>query len=217
MTSIRRVDSLLTLTTWRDRTSLSRVVGAFMQIRNLQRAFPKINHDQWYQGLFPVFGSWSARYWEQRAILGRSTSDDLDAISRAESFASRAVSLWKDAYSLTTLGTVLMTKAQHGAVDTESYYARARDAFSSAIELDNGSNLVASGAYLSFTLGLLESLAQKLREGDVQGSSRDLFRRVSADWEEYFTARAVAGQASDAIKSEHENMSKRYRRIVRGV
>lgn len=89
-----------------------------------------------------------------------------------------------------------------------------RDAFSSAIELDNGSNLVASGAYLSFTLGLLESLAQNC---DVQGSSRDLFRRVSADWEEYFTARAVAGQASDAIKSEHENMSKRYRRIVRGV
>ncbi len=60
--------------------------------------------DWWFDGLEQYF-SWNARFWEQRALA---SARDLD---RAYSFAQRAVSKHRDAFSLNTLGTVLMRRA----------------------------------------------------------------------------------------------------------
>jgi hypothetical protein len=61
---------------------------------------------EWYQELVGGF-SWNARYWEQRAL----TEARSGFYERARSFAERAAKEHKDAFTLNTLGTIILESA----------------------------------------------------------------------------------------------------------
>lgn len=113
--AMRHLAVRLSRASQRERNATSMLIGSLMTYSNMTEFFPHAELDSWYESLAPSFGSWSARYWEQRAIMGRHLGRTRpEMLSAAESFASRAVNIVRDAYSLTTLGTVLLAKAAHG-------------------------------------------------------------------------------------------------------
>lgn len=88
----------------RSRTLSFRLTRALMNAELVERLVGRDLVDAWYERLRESY-DWHARYWEQRALAMRS---DLE---RAQSFASRAVRRHRDAFSLNTLGTILMRRA----------------------------------------------------------------------------------------------------------
>jgi hypothetical protein len=93
--------------------------------------------DKWYAELQDVHG-WNARYWEQRALA----SARVNLFDRAESFAHHAVQLYRDAFTLTTLGSVLMRKAaswaEPGSESSRDYFWRGVEALREAAERGQG-------------------------------------------------------------------------------
>ncbi|MFZ1438532.1 MAG: SIR2 family protein [Candidatus Microthrix subdominans] len=81
-----------------------RIARALMNIDSVRRLSGSDDVDTWYADLEDAY-NWNARYWEQRALGLR------DRLDRAYSFARRAVTRSEDAFSLNTLGTILMWRA----------------------------------------------------------------------------------------------------------
>lgn len=191
-----------------ERNPTTLLVGSFMAHSNLNSAFPGANIDELYQSLLSTFGDWSARYWEQRAILARRDSkSDISLLAKAESFALRAVELVPDTFSYTTLGTVLMEKASRSQVNVLEYYQRARKAFHlAAINQRDSNNLVASLAFLRSSLGVLERIADGIDYEEPEA----LLEIVSSDWISDYSVLALKSEAGERLKEELTGLRRKY-------
>jgi hypothetical protein len=112
-----------------------KIARALMDIESVRRFRGTDDVDDWYEDLESAY-AWNARFWEQRALGLRGHLD------RAYSFARRAVSKSEDAFTLNTLGTVLMwravDKAPRSAGTRLQYWTEAVDAL--ARSRDRGRN-----------------------------------------------------------------------------
>jgi hypothetical protein len=90
-----------------------RAASQLMDLALVRRVLRVDDVDNWYEQLSSQYG-WNARFWEQRAL---GLPDQLD---RAFSYAKRAVSRHEDAFTLNTLGTVLMRRAAHPSTSDAS-------------------------------------------------------------------------------------------------
>ncbi len=202
--AVRLVSGRLSQQSLRERNPTSLLVGAFMSQKNLRRAFPGADLDAWYTSLLDVFGKWSGRYWEQRAILARRAGrSDLPQLAKAESFAMRAVEIVPDVYSFTTLGTVLMEKAALAEVDVAEYYQRAFAAFERAARMDStGSSLVTWIAYLRYALRVLRRLGRKSTQTAASETTVALEDQIRSDWRRIYTQLAVVRDASAVVSRD---------------
>ena len=118
----------------RQRDFFHRAASQMMDIAFVQRLLGREDVDSWYESLRPHY-KWQARFWEQRA-LGLP-----DALDKAYSYAERAVDLHRDAFSLNTLGTVLMRRAAHPNTDNsmrQTYWQQAVGALAESREDGRG-------------------------------------------------------------------------------
>jgi hypothetical protein len=205
--AINRLSAKLGKEGLRERNATAMLVGSLMTYKGMASIFSDVDLEAWYASLAPTFGDWSARYWEQRAIMNRHKGKaNPAALARAESFALRAVSILRDSYSLTTLGTVLMTKAAYGGVvHTRDYYDRAIDSFEEASS-ERPTNLVAWLAYLRSSLDVIEGLRSKAS----QLSDMDLWDRVIDDWARIHSQISAVASVSKATKNELNGLKRRY-------
>jgi SIR2-like domain len=217
--AMRRVAPRLSRASQVERNSTAMLVGAFMSQKNISPLFPKADLDSWYESLRPVFGDWSGRYWEQRAIVARRRGvTDPTLLSKAESFALRASTLVRDAYSLTTFGTVLLAKAAYSPqVDIAAYYGRAVKTFEEASQ-DAKGNVVGWIAYLRFTLPVLQRAVSQLERvraaDDDQHAGVKLAEEVSQDWLRVFSQLSTVANSSETTKFDLERLRTQYIAIV---
>lgn len=206
--SVQSVSSRLNQQSLRERNPTALLVGAFMSHRNLNEAFPGTDLDSWYASLVDLFGPWSARYWEQRAILARRNSrSDARLLAKAESFALRATELVADTYSFTTLGTVLLEKAARAPFDVHTYYERGLSAFERAASLDaSSSNVVTWIAYLRYATRVLERIASDHAKGAGAPNLEDLWGTVRGDWKRTYAQLALIGASSDHVKRDLQKL-----------
>ena len=192
----------------RERNATVMLVGALMTYRNLSDMFPGESLERWYDDMQPGFGSWSGRFWEQRAIMSRHLGAQVaGALARAESYAERAVSLVGDPYSYTTLGTVLCARgASVGPELVASYYDRAYDAFEAADRMDP-TNIVTWFAYLRYALPILQSVGPSAMRGD------GLFERISDDWQLIHDQLLPTASKSDATRRDLAYLRGRFEDI----
>ena len=210
--AMRRVASRLGRASQRERNSTSMLVAAFMSYNNLDTLFPNTDLDAWYENLSSSFGSWSARYWEQRAIMSRHIGLSApEILSKSESFALRAVSIVRDTYSLTTLGTVLLAKAAYAPnVDVVEYYDRAMDAFE-ASNTEDPANIVTWLAYLRYCLDVLKRV-----QSSTSWDETDLEERLSDDWLRIHSLINSVVSMSDSTRAALDSLMRRYRLLVVG-
>lgn len=194
----------------RDRANV--LTGRLMSAKQLRQTFPNGNLPKFYESLFEKFGSWNARYWEQRAIEAKQRED----WGPAESFAERAVSLNDDTFTRTTLGTILINKSQSLASEGDpawvSYYERGYGELREAI--DRGSaNRVTAFAYLDASLNLLEVLSSRVLRGlTTSGHAEGLH----ADWRSVYTIMRIGLNFKDGFVSNQraEQLSQRFERLT---
>ncbi|WP_433754632.1 SIR2 family protein [Nocardia sp. CA-135398] len=205
--SIVRLRPRLGLVSNRSRTSTSLLAGSFMIWRNLTEAFPSADLDRWYETLRPTF-DWSARYWEQRAIMSRHEGS-AEYLARAESYARRAVSLRPDSYSYTTLGTVLAARAAAGPEDTiASYYEKMGEAFGTATVLEPN-NPVTWLARLRHTLPIV----QRMREiGTIEGIRRS---EIEDEWLSMYSSAMAFGRSNQGIEDDLTRIRAQFDSIIR--
>lgn len=213
--AVREVSGRLSQQSLRERNPTALLVGAFMSQKNLRAAFPGADLDAWYASLLDVFGDWSGRFWEQRAILARRAGRvDSSQLAKAESFARRAVEIVPDAYSLTTLGTVLMEKAALAQVSVQDYYEGALGAFERAARADAiGNSIVTWIAYLRFALRVLARLVES---SSYSGSSEEvsvLLDQVRDDWRRIYAQVAVVRDVSDSVKRNLSGLASEFERL----
>ncbi|WP_158614790.1 SIR2 family protein [Micromonospora sp. BL1] len=205
---IQRLAPLASRASLQRRNRVPLLVGHLMTTRNVQTAFPNHDLDDFYEALRPTFGDWNGRYWEQRAIYAKSISD----WSRAESFAARSVSLYDDAYTRTTYGTVLINKAENlASLDDpawQGYYNRGREQLEAARLKEPGSRVTAF-AFLEATLALLQHLSRRKIGSDA-------VRSVAADWKASYASLRVslAGEKELQSISRTEKLGDRWERLA---
>jgi hypothetical protein len=183
-----------------------------MSYNNLVTLFPDTDLDTWYENLSSSFGSWSARYWEQRAIMSRHIGLSApEILSKSESFALRAVSIVRDTYSLTTLGTVLLAKAAYASqVDVVEYYDRAVTAFEAA-STEDPANIVTWLAYLRYCLDVLKRV-----QSSTSWDETDLEERLSDDWLRIHSLISSVVNMSDSTRWALDGLMRRYRLLAAG-
>jgi hypothetical protein len=188
----------------REHNARGLLVGSFMKYNNLRSVFPNTDLEPWYDRLSDSFGSWSARFWEQRAIMSRHDGElRPELLSRAESYARRAVTLTKDAYSLTTLGVVLLAKAARSdEAVLSAYYDDAIDQFEAAHELEI-SNLVTWMAYLRHSLPVLERLM-------VIEAKDNLQERIVDDWLRFYNQVSAVAASSDSTHGDLRTLRRKF-------
>ena len=204
--AIKRLAPRLGRLSHRERNSTPMLVASFMTYYNLKDVFRSANIDSWYEQLLPTFGSWSARYWEQRAIMGRLVGrSEPNILSKAESYALRAVNISRDTYSLTTLGTVLLAKAAFSPqVDIGNYYDRAIDVFEEASREDPR-DIVIWIAYLRQSIDVLARV--RMTE---KGNGSDLAERLTDDWLRIHSQISSVANAGDVTKEELAGLMVRF-------
>ncbi|WP_103351578.1 SIR2 family protein [Amycolatopsis sp. CA-128772] len=208
--ALSRMGPRLSRASQRERNATSMLVGSVMVYHNLAEVFPGLDLEPWYESLASTFGSWSSRYWEQRAIMCRTLGRQRpEILARAESFALRGVNIVRDAYSLTTLGTVLLTKAELGSEEEiVPYYDRAFDAFDAASEEDPA-NLVTWLAFLRYSLRVLERVVNHEAVFDA-----DVVERLRDDWHRIHASIAVVAGNNDSVKRELLGLQRRYKSLM---
>ncbi|WP_082516481.1 P-loop NTPase [Microbacterium sp. Leaf436] len=127
---------------YRSRMRASNLVGELMSAKLLLEMFPNADLKYFYQQLLPAYGDWNARFWEQRSILARLTSDWDPAVS----FAERATTIWDDGRTRNTLAVNLSAKSRAfaalGSHEWIGLYHRSRGEFENALAHDSNSSLV---------------------------------------------------------------------------
>ena len=153
---IQNLSPLVNRDSLRARNRAAIFVGHAMTQKLLTCFFPNDDVERFYDALLPQFGSWNARYWEQRAIHAKHQNE----WSRAESFAERAVNLLDDAFTQTTCGTILINKAGFFARQNDNtwtdFYKRGKKHFDVALTADRA-NRVTAFAYLESAMSLAEN------------------------------------------------------------
>jgi hypothetical protein len=142
-----------------------RIARELLNNRVISDWIPDDAWDRWYEELGDVY-DWNARYWEQRALSAARRRD----FDKAESFAEHAVKLYRDSFTLTTLGSVLIRKASQWAQPLShasyDYFDRAVAALEQAREREGGRE---EPPFLAFFDGTLELVRRgKPREDDVR-------------------------------------------------
>ena len=190
----------------RERNATALLVGSFMAYNNLRLVFPSADLDSWYERLLPTFGSWSARYWEQRAITARHAgTSEPSVLSKAESYALRAVSIVRDAFSLTTLGTVLLAKAAFSPqVDVGVYYDRAIDAYEEASREDPH-NLITWLAFLRHSLPVLDRV-----RGNENLKESEFAERITDDWLRIYSQISSVANAGNRTRNDLAGLMRQY-------
>lgn len=190
------------------------LVGQLMGAKLLRQVFPDSDLQTFYDLLRSSYGSWNARYWEQRAIDAR-MSDDLP---QAESYAERAVTILDDAFTRTTLATVLMYRAtamaKEGDPLWEAYYDRAYSEFDIAINKNGGH--VASFALLQSAIRVLTIHAERTRRS-LQ--ARDAFDKVGADWSTAYAILRIGLRHEDGFDSVNraESLARQFDAVTAGL
>lgn len=209
--AIRNISPKLNEQAQRDRHPTMVLIGEFMKYRNLAKAFPGADFDHWYTNLIDIFGDWSARYWEQRAILARDSSDsDFTLLAKAESYALRATDLLPDAYTFTTLGTVLLQKAACPAFNMQEYYRRGTDAFEQAVRRDrSNSSLVTWLAFLDYSLKVIRRIHSEESLSDTDHSDGAL-SIVCSDWSRIYNSLRLLGDVSEEVSRRLESLRRRF-------
>jgi hypothetical protein len=107
-----------------ERTLAARITGTLMDEKVLRGWLGLARVESWYEEQAPGH-DWNARFWEQRALAASAKL----LWNKAESYAERAVAIHADAFTLNTLGTILLRKAlETTSPDTEprwGYWIRA--------------------------------------------------------------------------------------------
>lgn len=172
------------------------LVGQLMGARLLRQVFPDSDLQTFYELLRDSYGSWNARYWEQRAIDARMGGD----LPKAESYAERAVTILDDAFTRTTLGTVLMYRATALATEGDplwsDYYERALAEFENAANLGGGQ--VSSFALLQTALRVLKVHSERANR---VLQTRDALEKVAADWAGAYAVLRVGLHDEDGFDS----------------
>ncbi|HCT80368.1 MAG TPA: hypothetical protein DGT23_28155 [Micromonosporaceae bacterium] len=210
-TFMRRIANRLSRASQRERNSATALVGALMTYKNVHQLFPSADIDAWYENLHDSFGPWSARYWEQRAIACRSDARTRpELLSRAESYAERAVSILPDTYTFTTLGTILLSKAsaQTNKESMGDYYDRAYDAFESAQRSDPN-NLVIWIAFLRYALPVIKRVVES--HWDIDAEVRD---RTVNDWQRIYDQTITIASNSESTSRDLESIYGQYKRML---
>lgn len=217
--SVRKVSSRLNQQSLRERNPTAMLIGSFMIQRNLKEAFPGANLDLWYSSLLDVFGSWSARYWEQRAILARQESrHDASLLAKAESFALRATQLVPDTYSYTTLGTIFMEKAANNQYDLFEYYRRAFEAFENAAKLDSAkANIVTWTAYLRSTIRVLARMTAHSSSTAESPEFEKLWFQIREDWVRIFTQLRLMSASSEELQADLIRLQSLYSKLPNAI
>jgi len=199
----------------RARNATALLVGSFMSYDNLVQLFPAADLDTWYESLQPTYGAWSARYWEQRAIMCRRLGRiRAEMLAKAESFALRAVSIVRDSYSLTTLATVLLAKAATvSTADVETYYDRAYEACIAAGDQDP-SNFVTWLAFLRYSLEVLSRGSERMH--GERSLPSVFFDRVNEDWVRVSTNIAAIAGGSESTLEQLRDLRRRHSAVTRG-
>lgn len=207
--ALRRVAPFLNRRSQRERNATTMLAGSLMSRRNMIATFPEVELDNWYESLDSAFGSWSARYWEQRAITARHAGyGDPATLAKAESFALRAVGIVRDAYSLTTLGTVLLDKAAFSpSVDVAAYYNRAIGAYEDA-NIDMGTNLVGWFAYLRHALNVLRRLQA------AENEEKGLLEEIGRDWIRISSDVGVIANQNDQTQRTLDGLKRQFERLM---
>lgn len=94
-----------------NRTLATRVVAELMDADRVVHWFGEERADDWYQELYDIY-SWNSRYWEQRSLA--EVNSRRPRFERAEAWAREALARHEDAFSLNTLGTVLLRRSTAG-------------------------------------------------------------------------------------------------------
>jgi hypothetical protein len=94
-----------------NRTLSTRFVAELMDADRVVRWFGEERADDWYQELHEIY-SWNSRYWEQRSLA--EVNSRRPRYEKAEAWAREALARHEDAFSLNTLGTVLLRRATAG-------------------------------------------------------------------------------------------------------
>jgi hypothetical protein len=139
------------------RTRMTRLVSQLMDADRIINWFGQARTDDWYQNLYDEY-SWNSRYWEQRALA--EIRADVPRFERAEAWAREAVARHSDAFSLNTLGTILLRRATSSAdFDTERFFAGMKEVEAAERRLDRPSEhpYVTAFSYLRHALRATQS------------------------------------------------------------
>ena len=210
---IRALAPIATRQGLRERNRAAVLLGYLMGAKMLTTHFPNQDIDSFYETLRTTFGDWNGRYWEQRAIHSKGIRD----WPAAESFAARAVSLYDDAFTRTTYGTVLINRAEEFSNALSEawvdFYERGRIQFDQARSREP-ENRVTQFAYLEATLALLGSLLVNTRDGRSSSSSISSERTadISAEWRASYSVLRLSLNHAAGFKtvSRIERLSQRY-------
>lgn len=201
----RSLSGLATTSSLRERNRAASLVGGLMQAKTLREVFPGANIDEYYSSLYDEFGDWNARYWEQRAINARWEGN----WGPAESWASRAVTIKDDPYTRTTLGTILLHKAQvsleYGDQGWMDLFRRGKVELDEALHQDPG-NRVAAVSFLQASLKLLRSCLQYLPNGRFS----DEFAAIAAEWSASYASVQLVGSVDDSARRKAAAMVQEY-------
>lgn len=156
----------LSPTAIRRKTVPHRIVASLMDLQTVQLLCRTQDVDDWYERMEPVY-SWNARYWEQRA-LGLPNAPE-----RAYSYAKRAARLHSDAFTLNTLGTILMRRAVEepsglGPAQRKQYWRDGVEALVRSRDLGAGRFEHPFVTFFSYTLRLLAIEPDMDREWFIQ-------------------------------------------------
>lgn len=206
-----RLSILIPRDGYRSRMRASNLVGELMSAKLLLEMFPDADLRDFYQQLLPAYGDWNARFWEQRSILARLTSDWDPAVS----FAERATTIWDDGRTRNTLAVNLSAKARAfaalGSHEWIDLYHRARGEFENALIHDRNSALVRF-ARLRSALEIAEALnsAQILDSVDAQ--------KLVADWHADYAEYKVQNfrRLDERQEAKDQAMVRRFESLTTG-
>jgi hypothetical protein len=203
--AINSLSGLATSRSLQEKNRPASLVGGLMQARLLRWVFPGADIDSFYDELFPAFGSWNARFWEQRAINAKLENN----WGPAESWASRAVTIKDDPYTRTTLGTILLNKAVVAVGNRDSawisLYRRGQTELEEALRQDFG-NRVASISFLENALTLMRRI---LSTPDLPGAVDEL-KAIRADWTRSYAAIQLFGPENDSARRRASRLVRQF-------
>ncbi|CAB4547232.1 unannotated protein [freshwater metagenome] len=158
----------------RRRTHEFRIVREMMRVEAVRDLLGRDDVDDWYAELEEYYNK-NARYWEQRALA--LTSD----LGRAFSYAKKAVACHEDAFTLNTLGTVLMRRAGELSEQIQPttrfhYWVEGLDALAKSARISEGEFEHPYMTFFTYTHRLMPILPS------LDSASRARVQAAYAEW-----------------------------------
>lgn len=199
----------------RERNRAAVLVGYLMNAGALHTTFPAEDLEAFYEDMRPLFGDWNGRYWEQRAIHAKSVKD----WAHAESYAGRAVSLYDDAFTRTTYGTILINRAEDLANRNDdtwiTFFERGKGELALAENHEPG-NRITAFAFLNATLPLLRAI---LEGTDESQPLRAEYATVVDDWSDTYASlrTSISDESGFESIAPAEKLSERFAETLKAA